>query len=106
MMVAGTLAATAGRMANTSFETPLPLVSNATYAAQRIDDRSLHAKPRSLRSRQEKGPSWSQRIQSLTRGTYPLIRAIAALYPPCSTSLSLEYANSSAPAVFHCCACS
>jgi hypothetical protein len=86
---AGTLAATAGRMANTSFETPLPLVSNATYAAQRIDDRSLHAKPRSLRSRQEKGPSWSQRIQSLTRGTYPLIRAIAARYPPC-----------------HCCACS
>ena len=37
---------------------------------------------------------------------YPLILPIAWLNPLCSTSLSLEYASSSAPAAFHCCACS
>ena len=101
-----TLAATVGGMVNASFETPLPLVSNSSYTAQRIDDRSLHARPSPCGSVAKKGPSWLRRIQSLARGTYPLIRAIAALYPPWSSSLSLEYANSSAPAVFHCCACS
>ena len=66
-------------------------------------------RPVSLRDMQDAIEAGRRRVSRsipMGRRRYPLIRAIAALNAPCSTSLSLEYASSSAPAAFHCCACS